>query len=178
MMNTGLTLVFSLLSAVLLVLSGCDGKPPTAPKKPEAAKPAAAVPAPAQQNPVQTAEIKVEKEVYVYEPRDRRDPFTSLVEVKAAGSPKASKGASPIESFDVEELKLIAIAWDRQQSYALVTLPDNKSFTIRKGMTLGIYGGKVREITPDSVIITEKVKDYRGQIKTKDTILKLRKEEE
>ena len=176
MMHFGQTLISSLLLSVLLVFSGCDGKPPTAPKKPEAAKPAAA--APVQQIPAQTAEIKVEKEVYVYEPKDRRDPFTSLVEVKAAGSPKALKGASPIESFDVEEIKLIAVAWDRQQAYAMVTLPDKKSFTIRKGMTLGIYGGKVTDITPDSVTITEKVKDYRGQIKTKDTILKLRKEEE
>ncbi len=176
MINIGQTLISSLLCTALLVLSGCDGKPPVAQKKPEAAKPAAA--APAQQAPAQAAEVKVEKEVYVYEPKDRRDPFTSLVEIKTTSSRKSLKGASPIESFDVDELKLIAIAWDRQQSYALVTLPDNKSFTIRKGMTLGIYGGKVLDITPDSVIISEKVKDYRGQLKTKDTILKLRKEEE
>jgi Tfp pilus assembly protein PilP len=45
-------------------------------------------------------------------------------------------------------------------------------------MTLGIYGGKVTEITKDAVIVTEQIKDYKGQLKTKDTILKLRKEEE
>jgi len=45
-------------------------------------------------------------------------------------------------------------------------------------MTLGLYGGKVRDITRNSVIITEQIKDYKGQLKTKDTILKLRKEEE
>jgi len=43
---------------------------------------------------------------------------------------------------------------------------------------LGLYGGRVHEITKDSVIITEQIKDYKGQLKTKDTILKLRKEEE
>jgi Tfp pilus assembly protein PilP len=57
-------------------------------------------------------------------------------------------------------------------------LPDNKSYTIRKGMTLGLYGGKVEDITKDKVLIREQVKDYRGQLKTKDTILKLRKEGE
>jgi len=170
------TLMVGTLAAALLMVSACDGKQPAAPKKPEAAKAAPAAPTP--QAAVQTAEIKVEKEVYTYEPRDRRDPFTSLIEVKQAGPRKVLKGAAPIESFDVDEIKLIAIAWDRQQSYAMVTLPDNKSFTIRKGMTLGLYGGKVSEITRDSVIITEQVKDYRGQLKTKDTILKLRKEEE
>lgn len=176
MMKRCKSFIVCVLLLALLMVSGCSDKQPAAPKKPEAAKP---IPAAApQQAVVQPAEIKAEKEVYVYEPKDRRDPFSSLIEVKQAGTRKALKGAPPIESFDVDEIKLIAIAWDRQQSYAMITLPDNKSYTIRKGMTLGIYGGKVSEITPDSVIITEKVKDYRGQIKIKDTILKLRKEEE
>jgi Tfp pilus assembly protein PilP len=45
-------------------------------------------------------------------------------------------------------------------------------------MTLGLYGGKVKEITENSVLIREQVKDYRGKLRIKDTILKLRKEEE
>lgn len=176
MMKNGKIFTVCVLSSALLILSGCGDKQPAAPKKPEAAKPVAA--AAPQQAAVQAAEIKAEKEVFVYDPKDRRDPFSSLIEVKQAGTRKALKGAPPIESFDVDEIQLIAIAWDRQQSYAMVTLPDHKSFTIRKGMTLGIYGGKVSEITRDSVIITEHVKDYKGQLKTKNTILKLRKEEE
>ena len=170
------TLMISMLAAALLMFSACDGKQPAAPKKPEAAKPVAA--APVQAAAGQPAEIKVEKEVYTYEPKDRRDPFTSLVEVKTSTSRQAAKVSPPIESFDLEEIKLIAIIWKKQQYYAVITLPDNKSFTVRKGMTLGIYGGKISEITRDSVIITEQVKDYKGQLKTKDTILKLRKEEE
>jgi type IV pilus assembly protein PilP len=173
-MKTGKALIVSTLLTAMLMLPACGDKQPAAPKKPEAAKPQPAATAP--QAAGKQAEIKVEKEVYAYEPKGRRDPFTSLVEIKIAKKPL--KGSPDIESFDVEEIKLIAIAWDRQQSYAMVTLPDNKSFTIRKGMTLGIYGGKVSEIKRDSVIITEQVKDYKGQLKTKNTILKLRKEEE
>jgi type IV pilus assembly protein PilP len=120
---------------------------------------------------------KVEREIYVYDPKGRRDPFMSLAQVSRARAER-KKGASPMENFDVDEIKLIAIASDSQQYYALITLPDNKSYTIRKGMTLGLYNGKVAEITKDSVLIKEQVKDYRGQTKTKDTILKLRKEEE
>ncbi|MBI5634919.1 MAG: pilus assembly protein PilP [Nitrospirae bacterium] len=173
-MKTGNTLI--IFATAMLILSGCGGKKPEAPKKPEAAKPTPA--AAPQQAAVQPAEVKAEKEVYVYEPKDRRDPFASLVEIKTAGPRQVVKGAPPTESFDVDEIKLIAIVSDRQQYYAMVTLPDNKSFTIRKGMTLGLYGGKVSEITRDTVTITEQIKDYRGQPKTKNTILKLRKEEE
>ncbi len=175
-MRTGKGSIISTLVTTLLILPACGGQQPADQKKPEATKPQPVATAPQAITP--QVEIKVEKEVYAYEPKGRRDPFTSLVEVKPAGLQKPLRGASPIESFDVDEIKLIAIAWDRQQSYAMVTLPDNKSFTIRKGMTLGLYRGKVSEITRDSVTITEQVKDYKGQLKTKDTILKLRKEEE
>lgn len=125
---------------------------------------------------VQQEEPKVEKEIYNYDPQGRRDPFLSLIQ-EAKEKPR-KRGATPIENFDVSEIKLIAIAWDSQQYYAMITLPDNKSYTVRKGVVLGLYGGRVEGITRDSVIIREAVKDYKGQIKTKDTILKLRKEEE
>jgi len=143
-------------------------------------KPAAQIPGAASSSAsptVQKEEPKVEKEIYVYDPQGRRDPFTSLIQVV---KPKAQrkKGASPIENFDVDEIKLIAIAWDNNQYYALVTMPDKKSYTIRKGMTLGLNNGKVINITKDSVFIQEQIKDYKGQPKSKDTILKLRKEEE
>jgi len=175
-MRTENAFILSTIVTTLLILPACGSQQPAVPKRPEAAKPQPVATAP--QATTQQAEIKVEQEVYAYEPKGRRDPFTSLIEVKPSGGRKPLKGASPIESFEIEEIKLIAIVWDRQQSYAMVTLPDNKSFTIRKGMTLGLYGGKVSEITRDSVIITEQVKDYKGQLKTKNTILKLRKEEE
>jgi len=170
MMNK-LVYAFILLAFISL---GCKDKTATD-NKPVAKKPAAT--SPASTATVQKEEPKVEKEIYVYDPQGRRDPFMSLVQVV---KPKAQrkKGASPIEDFDVEEIKLIAIAWDNKQYYALVTLPDKKSYTIRKGMTLGLNNGKVMDITKNSVFIREQVKDYKGQPKSKDTILKLRKEEE
>ena len=169
------TLLFAaVISSLGLVLIACGDKKPAKKPQPQAAAPQAAVAAApaAPQN-----EVKVEKEVYVYEPKGRRDPFVPLTDV-VKDKPVRKKGTAAIEDFDVEEIKVIAIAWDSKQYFAMVTLPDKKSYTIRKGMTLGLYGGKVREITKDSVIITEQIKDYKGQLKTKDTILKLRKEEE
>jgi type IV pilus assembly protein PilP len=139
-------------------------------KKPAPASSAASVATGAGEGP------KVEKEIYVYDPQGRRDPFLSLVQISKAKKERKS-GANPMENYDVNEIKLIAIAWDSKQHYALITLPDNKSYTIRKGMTLGLYNGKVVEITRDSVLIKEQIKDYKGQTKTKDTTLRLRKEE-
>ena len=74
---------------------GCKDKAATD-NKPVAQKPAAASPAAAAT--VQKEEPKVEKEIYVYDPKGRRDPFTSLVQV---AKPKAQRkqGASPIENL-------------------------------------------------------------------------------
>lgn len=113
--------------------------------------------------------------VYRYTAGSRRDPFIPLI-VRA--DTKQKKGLVPIESYEVSEFKLIAILWDKTKYYAVITLPDGKSYTIRKGMKLGLHGGKVYKITKDSVIIRENVRDYRGVLSPKDTILKLRREEE
>ncbi|SPP99875.1 conserved exported hypothetical protein [Candidatus Sulfobium mesophilum] len=161
-----------IIVAMFVVFSGCKGKPSPPKTAVEKPKPAASAPVPAIKE-----EPRAEKEVYVYEQKGRRDPFMSLVQISKE-KPKRVAGRRPIENFDVGDIKLIAILWDTKQYYALITLPDNKSYTIRKGMTLGLYGGKVEDITKDMVLIREQVKDYRGQMKTKDTILKLRKEGE
>ena len=120
---------------------------------------------------------KVEKEEYLYDSKGRRDPFLSLVTI-VKQKPAKKKGATPIESFDLEEIKLLAIARDKNKYYALIMLPDRKTFTITEGMILGLQGGKVEKITENVVTITEYVKDYRGNIKPKDTVLKLHKGEE
>lgn len=161
-----LFIIFSMISL------GCKDKASTG-KKTVAPKPSATTTAPSAV--MQSEEPKVEKEIYVYDPKGRRDPFLSLVQLS---KPKVQRkpGASPIENYDVDDIKLIAIASDSKQYYALITLPDKKSYTIRKGMTLGLNNGKVKDITKDSVFIQEQIKDYKGQNKTKDTTLKLRKE--
>jgi len=161
-------IVFSIISF------GCKDKASTV-KKPVAPKTAATTAAPSAV--VQQEGPKAETEIYVYDPKGRRDPFQSLVQLS---KPRAQRkpGASPIENYDVDDIKLIAIASDDKQFYALITLPDKKSYTIRKGMTLGLNNGKVKDITKDAVFIQEQVKDYKGQYKTKDTTLKLRKEGE
>jgi Tfp pilus assembly protein PilP len=160
------------LAAALILFSGCKSQ--KAPQKEAVNKPKQVVSAP---SPAVKEQTKVEQETYLYEQQGRRDPFASLAQI-AKEKPVRQPGKRPSENFDVDEIKLVAILWDSNQYYALITLPDKKSYTIRKGMTLGLYGGKVVDITKDMVLIREQVKDYRGQPKIKDTILKLRKEGE
>jgi len=134
--------------------------------------------------PAQTSEEKnmsqgekVEFETYQYDAKGKRDPFLSLV-AKERQKPGKKSGASPFESYEIDEMELLAIAWDKNKSYALVMMPDKKTYTITEGMVLGLQGGKVQKITKDAVLIREFIKDYRGDIKPRDVILKLHKGEE
>jgi Tfp pilus assembly protein PilP len=163
-----------IIANLLIPVGGCGkGKPP-------AQKPAAEQAASAKiQTPVTEAQGSEEivKEEYSYDSKGRRDPFLPLIAIQKEKVEK-KKGAKPTESFSIDEINLLAIAWDKDRYYALIMLPDKKTFTITEGMTLGLEGGKVEKITKDSVLIREYVKDYRGNIQQRDTVLKLHKGEE
>ncbi len=122
-------------------------------------------------------EAKQAPEVISYTAEGRRDPFLSIVVMTKQKVVKKKK-LNPLENYDVTDFVLIGVIHDGKEYYASVILPDGKAYTIRKGMTLGLYGGKVVDITPDTVVIREYLTDYKGRRKPKDTILKLRKEEE
>jgi Tfp pilus assembly protein PilP len=163
-------ITFSLIMLlVLLPIMGCKKK--QAPAVKPVAKQIQQVET--KQEPEETK--KVEQEVYVYDSKGRRDPFLSLVTLKR--KPTMVKGLNPFESYSVDQIKLLAIAWDDKKHYALIMLPDKKSYTITEGTKLGLYGGKVEKITESTVVIKEYIRDYRGDIKPKESILKLRKEE-
>lgn len=174
-----------LLVPVLFVMAAffaCDKKPaaPAAGQQQQQQQPQAQKAAPAQEAAIAVAEVKKpEEDTYIYEPKGRRDPFLSIIEAskkeKEAGRKK--KGTRPTESFDVNEFTVLAIAKDKNSYYAMIQLPDKKYLTIKEGATLGLYGGKVIRIEENSLVVREYIRNYKGEVEPKDTIMRLRKEE-
>lgn len=124
------------------------------------------------------AEPELKIETYTYSSESRRDPFLSLIEkMTLEKKKKKSQGVTPLENFDLSQMKLIAIVWEKEQGYALIGLPDNKYYSVKAGMPIGIHNGKVQNITENSVTVREFLPDYRGELKPEDTIFRLRKEE-
>ncbi|MBF0505818.1 MAG: pilus assembly protein PilP [Nitrospirae bacterium] len=112
---------------------------------------------------------------YEYNAKGRRDPFATLIQKPET---ERNKGSVPLESYDVSEFKVTGILWSRSEFYAVALAPDGKSYILSEGKKIGLHGGKVYKIVKDSVTVREFLKDYRGIIKPKDTVLKLRREEE
>ena len=161
--------IFILILTSLLFLGACDKK----------AAPSKAAPAmKAQAASLQTADAKetnTVEEAVTYDKKGKRDPFVSLA-VIAVEKPK--KGQAPLENYDVSAIKILGIVWNDNGSFAEIVLPDGKAYTLREGMTIGIHEGKVQKIDKDHIVIRERIKDYKGELKSKETILKLREGEE
>ena len=166
------SILLGIFVSLFVLFAGC-GKDQPLPKKPAAEK----MPEAKTEEKAATETAKSPPEEVAYDARGRRDPFLPLVQLSKE-KPKKKAGASPIESYGIDELNLLAIAWDKDKYYALVMLPDRKTYTITEGMALGLQGGKVEKITNNTVLIREYIKDYKGDIKPRDSILKLHKGEE
>ncbi len=112
---------------------------------------------------------------YEYGGLNRRDPFAPLISKREAGR---EKGLGPLEAYDVNEMKLIAILWSKNKYYAVFSLPDGKSYSVNEGAKVGTRNGVVAKIVKDHVVIRERVRDARGVMVPRDTVLRLRGEEE
>ncbi|MCX5717109.1 MAG: pilus assembly protein PilP [Nitrospirae bacterium] len=162
-------LIVILILTSLFFLGACDKK--IAPSKSVATK----APQEAAPQSANVKETKAVEEVITYEKRGKRDPFVSLV-VTAVEKPK--KGQIPLENYDIGAIKILGIVWTDNGNFATAVLPDGKAYTLREGMTIGIHEGKIQKINKNNIVIIEKIKDYKGQLKSKETILKLREGEE
>ena len=133
--------------AALVGLSGCsDGGSPSAP---QASKPAQAQPA----KPAAPAAAPVKAAaVYVYETKNRRDPFRPLImpRVETAARGKCQPGQPGLGCLDVKELKLAGIVWGQRGYYALVEAPNGAGYVLRVNDTVG-EDARVTKIASDIV---------------------------
>ncbi|MBI4848260.1 MAG: pilus assembly protein PilP [Nitrospirae bacterium] len=155
---------------------GCKGQPapPAKTAKPQAEATAKNEPAAGQAPAV--AQETPPAEGYVYQPGDRRDPFVPLIVTTKKAQRKAAGKPGTLESYDISEFTLLAIAKKGAQYYALLVTPDNRSFSVKRGTVIGYNNGKVEEITKNKVMLVEYSKDFKGDLQPKRITLEFQKE--
>lgn len=158
-------------------LYGCQGKqsvPPVKGVKKQVAATTGGAAALQQEAPADDSSFR---EGYVYDRRDRRDPFIPLIVPTEKVQKKDMMQHGTLQSYDLGEFSLGAIARMGSRYYALLATPDSRSFTVRKGTVLGLSKGKVQDITKNQVILVEYSKDFKGDMKPRKIILELNKGE-
>ncbi len=152
-----------LLTALLVLLSGCREEPPAPQPAPRRAQPAVS-----EKQPVTQVEAVVTEPVepaYVYDSAGRRDPFLPLTRIR---TPVTSDGEplTPLQQFDLGQFRLIGIITGRSEPMAMVMAPGGKSYILRRGIKIGKNDGRVVDIRGDTVVVEERYYDFAGQYRT------------
>ncbi len=116
--------------------------------------------------------VRIEPVKYIA--KGNRDPFFSIITLAKQKMDVQRKTTNPVENYDVNDFRLLGIIFDGKDYYASVVLPDRKAYTLKKGMKIGLYGGKIDQITSDKIIVKEFIIDFMGKTNPKYTEIKLR----
>lgn len=126
-------------------------------------------------------------ETFYYSAQDLRDPFTQAVSeiaeqqetVAAAGglAPDPTRRREPLESFSLQELRMVAMMTLEDRTWAAVVAPDGTVHRLQVGNYLGRNHGQVLRITETSVEMTEIVPDGKGGWQERDNVLAMVLEE-
>lgn len=163
-----------ILSIVFLFLiGGCGGGTPPS-SLPSKAKSLSV--GKKKEEPAKVAEKKEEAE-YSYNPAGKPDPFKPFIQLVSKGGSRTAP-FTPLQKFDISQLKLVAIISTSEGNIALVEDATGKGYFLKKGTWIGKNDGKVTKIFKDKVIIEEVYQDIFGQTKTNEISLFLQKVEE
>lgn len=156
-------------------LGGCQEEPPPPPPSPPVQK--VAPKAAASQAAPQAVEPAAPPK-YVYDPAGLRDPFEPLLSVKKPLSEvDPTIPLTPLQKYDLEQLRLIGVVLVKPQPIAMVVAPDGKSYILKKGVKIGKNNGAVIDVTSEAVIVQEQYIDISGEVRTNLVEIKLPKKE-
>jgi type IV pilus assembly protein PilP len=142
-------------------LAGCSDEPAPTPQ-PRKAK--SVKKPPTKQVPPPDAKKEEEKAPeFKYLSEGRRDPFVPLSRIRRPLT-ESKEPATPLESYDLSQFRLVGVIVGKGASKAMVVAPDGKSYVIAKGVRIGKNSGVVIEINGDAVLVEEKYYDFSGNI--------------
>jgi len=105
-----------------------------------------------------------------YDPVGRRDPFRP----PRAGNGRAGEPRTPLQRYEIGQLKLVAIIYDTREPRAVVEDEQGLGYIIKVGTPIGPNGGQVRAIERGKVTVTEETVDYYGEPRRNEVAMELR----
>ena len=163
----------AILAALTVLAVACGDKKPARPPAPApvAAAAPAAVAAPAEEPK------KSEQPEWAYSSVGKRDPFRSfLAELEKAQGGLATRCATPLGRFELEQLKLVAVVTGLEDPVAMVEAPNGVGYAVRRGACIGKNGGVVAAVRSGEVLVSEWAIRADGTRDRTQTVLRLPKE--
>lgn len=111
----------------------------------------------------ETIKSRLYKEDYFYDPAGKKDPFFPVVVDEKAidlsddvGDVDAGPPPTPLEMYEISQLKLVAIMKFGDRDVAMVEDPEGKGHTLYIGTLIGKNKGMVIRMEEGKVLIEEK----------------------
>jgi type IV pilus assembly protein PilP len=165
-----------LIVLALVTVAGCGSSPAPAPPAAAAPKPAASAQEPAPAATPEAAKAASEQG-WVYSSVGKRDPFRSfLSEIQVQSGALATRCATPLGRYEVEQLKLVAVVTGLEDPVAMVEAPSGVGYSLRRGACIGKNGGVVAAVRSGEVVISEFAVRADGTRDSTQTVLRLPKQ--
>jgi len=120
-------------------------------------------------------------DTFVYEPRDRRDPFvadTRGQEVAAAGpgstlAPDPLRRKEELEGYALDSLRMVGTLEQNQTLWGLIRTGEGDLHRVRVGNYMGQNNGQITHIGEDAIELTEVVSDGPGAWREREATVQL-----
>ena len=155
------------LLAVGLVGTGCSDSGRRAKPAPAKAKKSEK-----QHGQIQNVVLPAVDPNYRYDPTGKPDPFRSFVKSFLTRQ-KEETATTPLQRFDLSQLRITAIIWGNDLPKALVEDPSGKGYIVGSGTAIGKNKGEVIRIDDNLVLVKETYVDFSGKSSTKDIEMRL-----
>jgi len=107
-----------------------------------------------------------------YSSAGKRDPFQALA-LKTQTKRRPRENLSPLERYDLGQLKLVGIVWDAKDPRAMVEDSAGLGYVVRIGTPIGPNEGKIKEIKASEVVIEESYIDFYGARKNRQVSMRI-----
>ncbi len=167
-----------LVLGLFFLMAGCGGETVS----PPSIKKGSAKALPSKVEPAKIAEKKEpekkEEPEFQYNPLGKPDPFKPFIELTPVRERVRTTPLTPLQKYDISQLKLVAIISTPEGNVALVEDSTGRGYFVKRGTEIGKNEGKVTNILKDRIIIEELYEDVFGKVKKSEVPIFLHKIEE
>ena len=101
-----------------------------------------------------------------------RDPFRPMT-LRTKVQTRVRENLSPLERFDLSQLKLVGIIWDIKEPRALVEDNTGLGYIVKVGTPIGNNDGKIKAIRSNEIVVEEIYPDAYGKPTKRDVDMRI-----